>query len=107
MDSVRGDVGTLEEIDREPRMHIMADLNNEKFNLNLSQCRVELNGLPCYSAKSEASLLYTTDAIVPIPPAAENNSGEKKPCSTSRTRSSYTLFVSSYFLQLVLVIALS
>ena len=29
-------------IDREPRMHMMADRSNEKFNRHLSQCSVEL-----------------------------------------------------------------
>ena len=67
MDSMGGDV---EKIDREPRMHIMAHLSNEKFSLHLSQWSVELYGLPCFSAKREASLLYTMVAMVPIPPAA-------------------------------------
>ena len=68
----RADTG--QKIDREPRMHIMADLSSEKFSLHLSQCRnVELYGLPCFSAKKEASLLYTTVAMVPMPPAAEKN----------------------------------
>ena len=52
-------------------MHIMADPNNEKFILHLSQCSVELYGLPCFSARREASLLYTTVAMVPMSPAAE------------------------------------
>ena len=40
MDSVGGDV-EFGEIDREPRMHIIADLSNEKFSLHLSQYSVE------------------------------------------------------------------
>ena len=32
MDSVGGDVESGEKVDREPRMHIMADLSNEKFH---------------------------------------------------------------------------
>ena len=38
MDSMGGDVESREKIDREPRMHIMADLSKEKFSLHLSQC---------------------------------------------------------------------
>ena len=91
------DVDSGEKIDREPRMHIMADLRREKFSLHISQCRVELYALPCFSAKTEASFLYTIVAIGPIPPAAEKNSGEKEPCSISLTRSSYALFFSSSF----------
>ena len=60
MDSVGGDVESGEKIDREPRMHIMADLSSEKFSLHLSQCNVQLYALPCFSAKREASLLHTT-----------------------------------------------
>ena len=52
-------------------MHIMADLSNEKFSLHLSKCNVELYCLPCFSANREASLLYTTEAMLPIPPATE------------------------------------
>ena len=78
---------------------IMADLSNEKFSLHLSQYNVELYSLPCFSARREASLLYTTVAMVPMPPAAEKkNNGEKEPCSISCTRSSYALFFSSSFL---------
>ena len=36
MDSVGGDVESGEKVDREPRMHIMADLSNEKFSLHLN-----------------------------------------------------------------------
>ena len=96
MDSMGGDVDTVM-TDREPRMHIMADLNNEKFSLHRSQCSVELYCLPCFSANSKASLLYTMVAMLPIPPAAEKTSGEKEPCSISRTHSSYALFFSSSF----------
>ena len=88
-------------------MHIMVDLRREKFSLHdlrrekfslhLSQCRVELYVLPCFSAKREASFLYTIVAIGPIPLAAEKSSGEKKLCSISLTRSSYALFLSSSF----------
>ena len=31
-----------ENVDREPRIHVIADLSNEKFSLHLSQCSVEL-----------------------------------------------------------------
>ena len=94
MDSIGGE--ETEKTDREPRIHIMADLR-EKFSLHLSQCSVELYSLPCFSAYSEASLLYTTVVMLPIPPAAEKTSGEKEPCSISRTRSSYALFFSNSF----------
>ena len=53
MDSVAGDVESGEKVDREPRMHIMANLSNEKFSLHLSQYNVELYGLPCFSAMQE------------------------------------------------------
>ena len=99
MDSVGGEVESAEKIDRDPRMHIMADLSNEKFSLHLSQCNVELYCLPCFLAKKEASLLYITVAMVPMPPVAEKTNGEKEPCSISRTRSSYALFFSSSFLR--------
>ena len=59
MDSMGEDVDSGKKIDREPRMHLMADFKSEKFILHLSQCRVELYALPCFSAKREASLLYT------------------------------------------------
>ena len=39
MDSVGG---VVEKVDLEPRMHMIADLSSEKFNLHLSQCSVEL-----------------------------------------------------------------
>ena len=97
MDSVDGDVESGEKVDCEPRMHIMADLSNEKFSLHLSQCNVELYGLPCFLARREACLLYTTVAMVPMPPAAEKTNGEE-PCSISHTCSSYALFFSSSFL---------
>ena len=74
MDSMGEDVSGVK-VEREPRRHVMADLKREKFSLHLSQCSVE----PCFSAKREASLLYTTVAMVPIPPAAEKTSGEKDP----------------------------
>ena len=99
MDSVGGDVESGEKVDREPRMHIMADLSNEKFSLHISQYNVELYGLPCFLVRREASLLYTTVAMKPMPPAAEKNNGEKEPCSISCTRSSYALFFSSSFLR--------
>ena len=97
MDSMGEDIDSGEKIDCEPQMHIMADLRSEKFSLHLSQCKVELYALPCFSAKREASLLYTTVAMGPIPPAAEKNSGEKEPCSISLTSSSYALFFSNAF----------
>ena len=58
-------------------MHIMANLRREKFSLHLSQCRVKLYALPCFSAKREASFLYATVAIRPIPPAAEKTVGRR------------------------------
>ena len=51
-------------IDREPWMHMMADRSSEKLSRHLSQCNVELNGLPCFSAMREASLsLYLTQSL--------------------------------------------
>ena len=97
MDSMGLDVELEERTDREPRTHMIADLSSEKFSLHLSQYSVELYGLPCFSAKREASLLYTTVAMVPIPPAAVNTNGVKEPCSISLTRSSYALFFSDSF----------
>ena len=94
MDSVGG---VVEKVDLEPRMHMIADLSSEKFNLHLSQCSVELYEFPRFSARRDANLLYTMEAMLPMPPAAENTNGEKEPCSTSRTRSSYALFFSSSF----------
>ena len=64
MDSVGGDVESGEKVDREPRMHIMADLSNEKFSLHLSQYNVELYGLPCFSARREASFLSLRTLVV-------------------------------------------
>ena len=61
----------------------------------MSRIAFFLYGLPCFSAKREASLLYTTVAMVPMPPVAEKTNGEKEPCSISRTRSSYALFFST------------
>ena len=57
MDSMGWDVGSGKKTDCEPLMHMMADLSNEKFSPHLSQCSVELYGLPCFSAKREANLL--------------------------------------------------
>ena len=59
MDSMGEDVDSGEKIDREPRMHIMADLGSEKFSLHLSLCKVELYALPCFSDKREGSLSCT------------------------------------------------
>ena len=42
--------------------HMTADLNREKFNLHLSQWRVVLCVVLRFSARREASLLYTTVA---------------------------------------------
>ena len=39
-----GDVESGEKVNCKPRMHIMADLSNEKFSLHLSQCSIELMG---------------------------------------------------------------
>ena len=43
-------------------MHIIAERNKEKLILHLSQNRVELYGWLCFSAMSEAILLYTVMA---------------------------------------------
>ena len=98
MDSMGDDVDSGEKIDREPRMHIMADLRREKFSLHLSQCRVELYAFPYFSAKREASFLYTIVAIGPIPPAAEKTVGRRSRVLFP-SHTSYALFFSSSFLQ--------
>ncbi len=57
---VDGQVNTIDlaaKVDREPRMHITADLSSEKFSLHLTQWRVELYGLPCFSDIRDANLL--------------------------------------------------
>lgn len=66
----------------------MADLGKEKFSLQWIQCITLLNGLSCFSTMADAILLYTTAAVVPMPPEVVNTSGEKDPCSISRTLSS-------------------
>ena len=74
--------------DREPRRHTIADLSRKKFSLHLMRCSVFPYALSCSSAIREASLLYTTVAVGPSPPAVVNTSGENVPCSTSLIRSS-------------------
>ena len=49
-----------ERVDHEPRIHIIADLSNEQFNLHLS---VGMCVFPRFSARRDANLLYMTDAI--------------------------------------------
>ncbi len=59
-----GQVNTIDlaaKVDREPRMHISADLSSEKFSLHLTQWRVELYGLPCFSEIRDANLLLLVD----------------------------------------------
>ena len=41
----------VEKVDLEPRMHMIADLSSEKFDLHLSQCSVELYEFPRFSAR--------------------------------------------------------
>ena len=53
--------------------HMTADLNREKFNLHLNQWRVVLYVVLRFVARREASLLYTTVTIFPIPTAIEKN----------------------------------
>ena len=79
-------------------MHMIADLSSEKYNLHLSQCSVEPYEFPRFSPRRDANLLYTMDAMPPMPPAAENTSGEKEPCSDfTLTRSCFALFFSNSF----------
>ena len=66
----------------------MADLSSEKLSLHLIQCSVVLYCWFCLSEMSDASRLYTVIAVGPIPPVVLKTSGEKDPCSISRTRSS-------------------
>ena len=70
MDSVGG---IVKKVDLEPRMHMIADLSSDKFNLHLSHFIVELYEFPRFSARRCANLLYTMEALLP----AENTSGEK------------------------------
>ncbi len=57
IESVLTVLGSEAKVDREPRMHITADLSSEKFSLHLTQWRVELYGLPCFSDIRDANLL--------------------------------------------------
>ena len=74
--------------ERDPRMHMKADLNSEKLSLHRSQNRVLLYGWSRFLAMRVAMHLYTTVAIGPMPPDVEKTSGEKEPCSTSLILSS-------------------
>ena len=47
--SIDGVVCSEAKVDREPRMHNTADLRSENFSLDLTQWRVELYDLPCFS----------------------------------------------------------
>ena len=73
----------LLDVERAPRMHMMADRSREKFNKHLIQLMVFGYDCACLSARRDASLLYITVAAVPIPPTAENTRGVNEPCSTS------------------------
>ena len=42
MDSTGWDIESWKKTDREPGMHMIADLSSGKLNLHLSQCSVEL-----------------------------------------------------------------
>ena len=76
---------------------MIEDRSREKFSLHWIQCIVLLKGLLCFSAIIDAILLYTTVAVVPMPPDVEKTKGEKDPCSISLTRSSYARFFSISF----------
>ena len=84
-------------VERYPGRHRIADLSSEKLNLHRGQC---IEDVSCFSAMSEASLLYTTVAVVPIPSDVVNTSSENEPCSISLMRSSYALLFSSSLLTL-------
>ena len=58
--------------DREPRRYMMVDLSRKKFSLHLMRFSVFLYALLCSSVIREASLLYTTVAVGPSPPAVVN-----------------------------------
>lgn len=51
MDSMSWDVESGGKTDREPHANVDDGRSqlNEKFNLHLSQCSVELHGFPCFS----------------------------------------------------------
>ena len=90
------DTGLCRE-DLEPRRHMTAERSSKKLSLHLSQFMVLLYAFWCLSAIIDASLLYTTLAVAPIPPAVEKTRGENEPCSISRILSSYALLFSSSF----------
>ena len=60
MDSVGGDNESGQRRDREPRMHIIADLSSEKFSLHLSQYSVELHIVWIHFADFALHLRTTT-----------------------------------------------
>ena len=60
MDSMGEDVDSGEKIDREPRMHIMADLRSKKFSLQDNACAMSHNSYVktlCHQKATEGSLL--------------------------------------------------
>ena len=74
--------------DLDPRRHMIAERSSENLNLHLSQLIDLLYPFLCLSAIIEASRLYTTFAVDPIPPAVEKTRGENEPRSISRILSS-------------------
>ena len=73
----------LLDVERAPRMHMMADCSREKFKY-LIQLMVFGYDCACLSARRDPSLRYITVAAVPIPPTTENSRGVDEPCLTSR-----------------------
>ena len=57
--------------EQDKQMHNMADLSREKLNQHRIQFMVLLWSLSCVSAILEEILLYTKDAVVPMPPEVE------------------------------------
>ena len=74
-------------------MHMMAERSREKFSLQRINCMIWPYGFSYFSAIIAASRLYTTVAVVPIPPVVEKTSGENEPCSISLIRSPSSEYV--------------
>ena len=72
----------------------MEDFKMENDILHRSKFKVELYGCCDFSEIRRPNLFRKLDAIGPTPPVVAKTRGEKDPCSISRTRWSYFLFLS-------------
>ena len=66
-------------------MATIAALSRPKHSRHLSHLMVSAKGWSLFWDRSDASLLYATVVLGPIPPVAEKTRGTNDPCSTSRT----------------------